>query len=557
MKTVKLICLLILLNISYLTSLVKADSDDRRYAIATAHPLASQAGEKILQAGGNAFDAAVAISAALAVVEPFGSGIGGGGFWLLHDAKRNIDIVIDGREVAPSDATKDMYLDGQGKLTRDSIDGPLAAGIPGVIAALDLISQQYGKLTLKQNLQPAIAYAKNGFKVGNHYVKLARLRKNALLASNDARRIFLDNDEVPQPGYLLRQYDLANTLSIIAEHGAEQFYTGMLAKMLVQGSQQAGGIWHTQDLAKYRVETRAVIRTKFKDVEVIMPPPPTSGGVVISQILSMLEPLDAIDFSDVNALHTVIEAMRRAYQDRAIYLGDPAYTDIPLQRLLSKRYAQQKFNDFDPDTASSSQQLLEKTRIQGEDTTHFSVLDSEGNYVAATLSINYPFGSGFVAPGTGVLFNDEMDDFSMGEGVANVWGLVGSQANSIEPGKRMLSSMTPLFVRSDDRVLIVGTPGGSRIISMLALAILKYQQGADARMIVSQRRFHHQYIPDEIQFELNALTDEEQKTLLSKGHTLNELSRNYGNMHAIIWDKNTHMIDAASDPRGEGLAIIK
>ena len=546
-------CLFIFLI--YVSS-VGANQLNSHYAVATAHPLASRAGQEILQAGGNAFDAAVAVSAALAVVEPHGSGIGGGGFWLLHDAEHQADIVIDGREVAPLAAKPTMYLDAQGNLTRQSIDGPLAAGIPGVVAALELITKQYGRLSLKENLQPAIRYAKNGFKVGPHYSKLANLRKNALTLSPEARRIFLDNGQVPQPGHVLRQHDLANTLALIAEHGAEVFYSGIIAKLLVSGSQQAGGIWSLQDFANYQVKVRQPITTQFYNSKIIMPPPPTSGGVVITQILSMLENDGAINLNHVDSIHKVVEAMRRAYQDRAIYLGDPEFTDIPMQRLLSKEYIKNKFKDFNPQQASISKQLDKLNQSNGEDTTHFSVLDGDGNYVAATLSINYPFGSGFVAPGTGVLLNDEMDDFSMGTDVANIWGLVGSHANSIEPGKRMLSSMTPLFVRDEESVLIVGTPGGSRIISMLALAVLNYQQGANATDIVSQRRFHHQYLPDELQFEQHALTSLEQKQLMDKGHKLNELSRRYGNMHAIIWHKAAATIEAASDPRGEGLAIV-
>lgn len=550
--------ILVILLISYFClvnlSFAKAELSDSQYAIASAHALASKAGETVLQAGGNAFDAAVAISAALAVVEPFGSGIGGGGFWLLHDAKQDRDIVIDGREVAPLAATKDMYLDAQGKLTRLSIDGPLAAGIPGVIAALELISNQYGRLTLKQNLQPAIDYASNGFKVGAHYARFVAFREKAFNAS--AREIFLHNDQVPQPGHRLYQYDLANTLTLIADHGAQVFYQGMLAELLVKGNKQAGGIWQAQDLANYKIHIREPIYSKYYGLDIIMPPPPTSGGVVITQILSMLERTGTIDLQNIESIHKVVEAMRRAYQDRAVYLGDPAFTDIPMQRLLSKQYAKNKFKDFNPDKASVSQAFANVQRKQGEDTSHFSVLDSEGNYVAATLSINYPFGSGFVVPGTGVLLNDEMDDFSMAGGVANVYGLVGSNANSIQPGKRMLSSMTPLFVRNDKKTLIIGTPGGSRIISMLALAILNYQQGANAQQIVSHERFHHQYLPDEIQFEPDALSQDEQQQLSNKGHKLNALSSQYGNMHAIIWNKVNNKIDAASDPRGEGLAIV-
>ena len=537
--------------------LVHASENKNSYAVASAHKLATKAGEQVLQAGGNAFDAAVAISAALAVVEPYGSGLGGGGFWLLHDSKNNIDVVIDGREVAPLDATHDMYLDAEGKLTRKSIDGPLAAGIPGVVAALEYINQQYGKLPLGVVLKPAISYAKDGFTPGNHYLKLASLRKQALLASPEASKIFLDDGEVPQKDFVIRQADLAVTLEKIAHLGAKEFYQGEIAQKLVRGVQAAGGIWRLQDLANYKIEKRAPIKAKYHGIEIIMPPPPTSGGVVITQILSMLEQSQSLDLDDAESIHRVIESMRRAYQDRAIYLGDPAFTNIPMAKLLNKQYAQEKFSDFSSVAATTSQSLADQFESKGEDTTHFSVLDSDGNYVAATLSINYPFGSGFVAPGTGVLLNDEMDDFSMATGVANVWGLVGSDANSIQAGKRMLSSMTPLFARDDQRTLIVGTPGGSRIISMLALALIKYQQGASASDIVTQRRFHHQYLPDEIQFEINSLSVKEQFVLTNKGHQLNEMTRRYGNMHAIIWDKISNNVEAASDPRGEGLAIVK
>ncbi len=548
----------VIIFIFFSTFLIAHASENKNaYAVASAHKLATTAGEQVMQAGGNAFDAAVAISAVLAVVEPYGSGLGGGGFWLLHEGQNNNDVVIDGREVAPLGSTHDMYLDEQGKLTRTSIDGPLSAGIPGVVAALEVINNDYGQRSLQENLQPAIDVARNGFTPGNHYLKLVSLRKQALLASPEASKIFLDNGEVPKSDFVIRQIDLANTLESIAQGGANSFYRGEIASKLVEGVQAAGGIWTLQDLASYKIIKRMPIKTNYLGVEIIMPPPPTSGGVVITQILSMLEQTQTVDLDDAQSMHEVIEAMRRAYQDRAIYLGDPDYTNIPMGKLLDKQYAQQKFSDFNQAKATTSQSLQNESESKGEDTTHFSVLDSDGSYVAATLSINYPFGSGFVAAGTGVLLNDEMDDFSMASGVANVWGLVGSDANSIQPGKRMLSSMTPLFARDEQRILIIGTPGGSRIISMLALALIKYQQGASANEIVSQRRFHHQYLPDEIQFEMNALSEHEQSVLAAKGHQLNEMSRSYGNMQAIIWDQENNKVESASDPRGEGLAIVK
>ena len=527
------------------------------YAVVTAHPLASQAGEQILNAGGNAFDAAVAVSAVLAVVEPYGSGIGGGGFWLLHQASTQEDIVIDGREVAPSAAHATMYLDSEGKLTRDSIDGPLAAGIPGVVAALEIICKKYGSLSLAENLQPAIELAQNGFMPGDHYLRLASLRQQALLASPAASKTFLHDGEVPTKDFVIRQPALATSLKLIAQQGAQVFYRGELAQKLVDGVRAAGGIWTLQDLEQYRVQIRAPLQTTYRGVKIIMPPPPTSGGVVISQILAMLEDFDLTTLSSVDYTHMVVEAMRRAYRDRALYLGDPDFLDIPMNILTSKTYAQDNFADFSREHATSNSDLSAPIRATGEDTTHFSILDGQGNYVAATLSINYPFGSGFMVPETGILLNDEMDDFSMGLATPNVWGLVGSEANKIEPGKRMLSSMTPLFARDKNRTLIVGTPGGSRIISMLTLALLDFNRGSQVKQIVNRKRFHHQYLPDEIQFEQNALTTEEQKALAEKGHKLNELSRRYGNMHAIVWHHNRNKIDAAADPRGEGAAIVK
>jgi gamma-glutamyltranspeptidase/glutathione hydrolase len=256
-------------------------------------------------------------------------------------------------------------------------------------------------------------------------------------------------------------------------------------------------------------------------------------------------------------VHVVAEAMRRAYQDRAVFLGDPDFTQIPMQMLLDKQYAQKKFETFDPQRASVSQSLADIEASEGQDTTHFSVIDAAGNYVAATLSINYPFGSGFVAPGTGILLNDEMDDFAIAPGVGNVYGLVGSEANAIEPGKRMLSSMTPLFAYSKDRLLIAGTPGGSRIISMLVLALIEFQQGASSDKIVSRARFHHQYMPDVIQFEKNALSQQVQQALIKKGHTLKEISYRYGNMQVISKHMQSNNMSAASDPRGEGLSVVQ
>jgi gamma-glutamyltranspeptidase/glutathione hydrolase len=321
--------------------------------------------------------------------------------------------------------------------------------------------------------------------------------------------------------------------------------------------QQAGGIWQLEDLHQYKIKLRTPIKSSYKDLTLVLPPPPTSGGVVVTQILSMLDSIELDQLSQTQQVHVVAEAMRRAYQDRAVFLGDPDFTQIPMQMLLDKQYAQKKFETFDPQRASVSQSLADIEASEGQDTTHFSVIDAAGNYVAATLSINYPFGSGFVAPGTGILLNDEMDDFAIAPGVGNVYGLVGSEANAIEPGKRMLSSMTPLFAYSKDRLLIAGTPGGSRIISMLVLALIEFQQGASSDKIVSRARFHHQYMPDVIQFEKNALSQQVQQALIKKGHTLKEISYHYGNMQVISKHMQSNNMSAASDPRGEGLSVVQ
>jgi gamma-glutamyltranspeptidase/glutathione hydrolase len=527
------------------------------YAIASADPLATHAGEQILLQGGNAFDAAVAVSAALAVVEPYGSGLGGGGFWLLHDAKNNHDVVIDGREVAPLRAHRDMYLDAHGKPDDASVNGPLAAGIPGVVAALEYINNRYGKLSFKQNLQPAIKLAQQGFTPNERYLRLVKFRQDVLRESPDASKIFLIDGEIPNQDSLIKQNDLAQTLQRIAEFGAQDFYKGVTAKKLVKGVAEAGGIWTADDLDAYKIIERNVISTTFNDIEIILPPPPTSGGVVISQILAMLENKALGQLNEVDYIHTIVEAMRRGYRDRAIYLGDPAFVNMPMKQLLDKNYAREQFQSFNINKASISLNLAIDSANKGEDTTHFSVFDAQGNYVSATLSVNYPFGSGFVPPGTGVLLNDEMNDFAVAPDAPNVWGLVGYQANEIAPGKRMLSSMTPLFARTKNKVLIIGTPGGSRIISMLALALLQFNENKSAAEIVAGRRFHHQYLPDEIQFEKNALSESEMQGLRKKGHKLNEKSRQYGNMQAIIWDKDKHIIEAASDPRGHGLAVVE
>ncbi len=528
-------------------------------AIATAHPYATDAGVEILSAGGNAFDAAVAITAALAVVEPYGSGLGGGGFWLLHRAEDGRQTMVDGREVAPFSAGKNMYLDKNGDVIKGaSINGPKAAGIPGVPAGLEYLSKRYGRLSLKETLAPAIKYAEEGFPVTERYQKLARYRLKIMQSYPATAAIFLEDNKVPNLDSKIIQKDLAETLRQIAEHGSTYFYTGGLAARMIQNIRDKGGIWSTQDLSAYHVIEREPVVSHYKNLRIISAPPPSSGGIVLAQALTMLEGFDLSNADDIERMHIVIEAMRRAYRDRAAYLGDPDFTEIPQQRLLDKDYLEGLAVTIDVDQATPSSVLgdIPVSQQSGTNTTHFSVIDKEGNRVAATLSINLPFGSGFVVPGTGVLLNNEMDDFSAKAQIPNAYGLVGDQANAIEAGKRPLSSMSPTFIETDDKVGILGTPGGSRIISMVLLGILDFADGNLPNSWVSVPRYHHQYIPDEVQFEKDGLGFLQQRALEKRGHVLKEKNRRYGNMQAILWDKKINLVFAASDPRGEGKAVV-
>lgn len=525
-------------------------------AIATAHPLATQAGLDILNQGGNAFDAAVAVSAVLAVVEPTGSGLGGGGFWLLHREHDGYQIMIDGRETAPGAAHRDMYLGADGNHEKAlSLNGPLAAGIPGLPAALDHISQHYGRLTLQQTLAPAIVHATSGFKVTPHYQTLVKFRLKTLQDSPAAAQLFLEYNSVPEIGYIIKQTNLADTLEQLALQGRDGFYLGSVADQLVQGVTAAGGIWTHQDLQDYQVKERQAVTNSYNGYQITSAALPSSGGIVLSTMLNQLEQLPLAQADKAQQRHFVIEAMRRAYFDRSRYLGDSDFVAIP-DHLTTKAYGQQLAATIDADRASDNNLLFDDVS-KGEDTTHFSIIDQYGNRVAATLSINYPFGSGFVAPGTGVLLNDEMDDFSAQVGAANGYGLVGNEANAITSYKRPLSSMSPTFIENDQHLMVIGTPGGSRIITMVLLGILDFIDQKSAQDIVASPRFHHQYLPNKVQIESSGFSQQEQQEIVDYGHDIQALSRQYGNMQVITYDKINHTLEAASDPRGEGQALVE
>lgn len=528
-------------------------------AIASAHPLATAAGREILEAGGNAFDAAVAVAAALAVAEPFASGIGGGGFFLLHRASDGRDVMVDARERAPFAARADMYLDSKGEpLPELSLNGPLAAAIPGLPAGLVHVAQQYGTFPLKRSLAPAIKLARAGVPVTPRYLHSAERARTQLLRSPAAAKVFLDDGALPKDGFVLRQPELAHTLERLAEAGIPGFYAGRTAQQLVDGVRAAGGIWTLKDLTEYRVIERTPLRGRYHGMTVITAPPPSAGGVGLLQMLAMLDGGAIERRSTSRRAHYIIEAMRRAYRDRALYLGDPDFAAVPpVARLLDPGYLKVLRQSIDPKRATPSASIAGAPLPAGSHTTHFSIIDQNGNRVAATLTINTGFGSGFVPPGTGVLLNNEMDDFARAPGLPNVYQLVGSGANEIAPGKRPLSSMTPTFIETADGVVVLGTPGGSRIPSMVLLAALEIaERRGRAQDWVARARFHHQYLPDVVAHEPDAFTAAQANELESYGHRLRATRDRYGNMQVVMWDRRAARVDAASDPRGDGRAWV-
>lgn len=527
-------------------------------AIASAHPLATEAGMRILEQGGNAFDAAIAVAASLGVVEPYSAGIGGGGFWLLYDAEQKRYHFVDARETAPGSFHRDYYLNEDGSVNRDkAVNGPTAGGIPGQPAAFAYLAEHYGRLPLTESLKDAIHQARNGFEIDEHYQMLMGFRFNAIKRYAESAEIFLDDMQVPGRGFLLKQPDLADTLATLANDGFDGFYRGPLASRMVDEVNKAGGDWTLEDLAGYEVKEREPVRIRIGDTELISAPPPSSGGIAIAQMLKMLEHFDWQTMNQTDQLHLLTEVMRRAYRDRAEFLGDPDFVDVPVASLISDQRNQDWASDIDMATATPSIDLKGPKNIQeGFHTTHLSVVDADGNRVSATLSINLPFGSAFTIPGTGVLLNNEMDDFSAKPGEPNAYGLVGNEANAIAAGKRPLSSMSPSMLESPDSIAILGTPGGSRIISMVFLGALEYLQGKPVEDWVTRARIHHQYLPDVIQHEPGVIPSRVMDALEARGHTFKDVGRQYGNMQAILIDKTSGEVTAAADPRGIGAASV-
>ena len=523
-------------------------------AVVTSNALATKVGEKILAEGGNAYDAATAISAMLSVVEPFASGLGGGAFWLIYDAKNKEYKTLDARETAPFKSYKDMYLDENDNVIENaSRIGPMAAGIPGIPAALSYVNTKYGSKKMTTILAPAYHAAKNGFPVNNRYIRGAKYKKEWLNKYKETASIFLNKGEVPKKGWILKQPDLAKTIKKIMGEGHKGFYTGNFAKKMVESVQKNGGIWSEEDLNRYQVLEREPVRSTYNGVSIIAPSLPSSGGLVLSNALNILSGFDLDKFSPTIQKHLIIEALRRAYYERAIKMGDPDFMYESLAFLLTPSFSAKQRESININYATDNK-VLEFAEPpyqgQGSDTTHFAVIDKFGNRVAVTQSINFWFGSAFVPEGSGILLNNEMDDFSIKPGTENGYGLIGYNANAIEPGKRMLSSMTPTFLESDKGFVILGTPGGSRIISMILLSALDWISGGDAKSMVTIPRFHHQYHPDYVLYEEKAFSQIEINNLEEMGHKLKKSNRQFGNMQVIQWSRKKNEIYVASDPRG-------
>jgi len=527
-------------------------------AIASAHPLASAAGYDTLKRGGNAFDAAIAIAAVLAVVEPYSSGLGGGGFFLLHRADDGRQVMVDARETAPLGATRDHYFDRDGNpVSSASTRGGTAAAIPGLPAALVHLARHYGRQPLGDTLAAAIRHARDGFEVDQRFARIAGLRERFLQSGINTANTFLDGNRAPQPGFVLRQPALAVTLTRLARDGRSGFYAGPVARSLVEAANAAGGAWHVADLDLYKVMEREPVKFTYRGATITAAALPSAGGIALAQSLGMLGQFRLSSAAQADTAHLVIEVLRRAFQDRVL-LGDGDFVAVPAGKLVAKDYARQRAATINPDRATKSDDLQgEKVaRAESGNTTHFSVIDAEGNRVAATLSINGLFGAGIVAGDTGVLLNNEMDDFTLHPDVPNSYRLRGGIANAIAPGKRPLSSMTPTFVEDDKGVLILGAPGGSRIISQVLLVVLDYLRSptVDLQQLVAMPRYHHQYWPDRVEIEPEGFNQEWRAALAAKGHEIHVVNRKWGNMQAVFRSKQTGEAQAASDPRGADVA---
>ncbi|MCU6354577.1 gamma-glutamyltransferase [Morganella morganii] len=503
-------------------------AEARNGMVVSSQHLASQVGADILKAGGNAVDAAVAVGYAQAVVNPCCGNIGGGGFMTLHLADGK-NIFINFRETAPASASADMYLDKDGNLIKDaSLYGYLAAGVPGTVKGLDYALEKYGTMKREQVMAPAIKLARDGFILTRADTDVLDTTTARFKQDPEAARIFLKPDgSAFQPGDRLIQTDLANTLERIAKEGPPAFYEGDIPQIVEKASQAGGGKLTAKDFADYTISEVAPVTCTYRGYEFISAPPPSSGGVTICQTLNILEGYDlkAMGFNSADYIHTLTEAMRHSYMDRNTFLGDPAFVKNPTEKLTSKAYAEELRKEIIPGKATPSAQVQPGTGPHEKpETTHYSVVDNKGNAVSTTYTINGRFGAVVIPPGTGFFLNDEMDDFTTKIGEKNMYGLVQGERNAIAPGKRPLSSMSPTIVTKDGKIfLVLGSPGGSRIISItLQTALNIIDHGMAPQEAVNAPRIHHQWLPDEVYYEQRGVSKDSLNLLDKMGYKMVE-----------------------------------
>lgn len=525
--------------------------------VVSASEQATKIGVEILKQGGNAIDAAVAVGFALSVSLPAAGNIGGGGFMVLH-LKNGKNLTIDFRETAPEKSTRNMFLNDDGSYSlKNSTTGGKSVGIPGTVDGLLLALEKYGTMELSQVIQPSIDLAQNGFEVGYRLADNINYYNKKFNEFESSKKIFTDKGEKITDQFLLKQIDLANTLCTIRDFGRDGFYQGEVADKIVKQVKNIGGIISHEDLRNYKSKIRTPVTSKIKNLKIISMPPPSSGGIALIETLNavMSNEINANEWGSSEYCHLLVEILKRVYADRSVHLGDPDYYEVPVKDLIKKSFAENLNNKITfaaTDSKNISASNFEIT--ESDQTTHYSVADKNGNAVSVTYTLNSSFGNKCVVEGAGFLLNNEMDDFSSKPGESNQFGLVGNDANSIAPGKRMLSSMTPTIVLKNNKpYLLLGGRGGSKIITgviQVMLNVLLFDM--NIQEAVDAPRIHHQWLPDRIDYEKNALIDDVKKALISRGHKIG-LLRKIANVEAIMIDENNSFWGAA-DPRGFGLA---
>ncbi|MFV0144178.1 gamma-glutamyltransferase [Empedobacter falsenii] len=537
---------------------LNAQESYKNGVVVTAHPEASKVGVEILKKGGNAIDASVAVQFALAVVYPNAGNIGGGGFLVYRDAKGKTDA-LDYREKAPLKATENMYWDKDGNAITDlSLYGQFAAGVPGTVDGMVKAHEKYGKLSWKELVQPAIDLAQKGFKITKQQASELTnkhddfVKYNSKINALTAKASWKEGDR-------LVQKELANTLKLIQQKGRAGFYEGRTADLIVKEMKRGNGIISHEDLKQYQSVWRTPVAGNYRNLKVISMPPPSSGGIALVSLFQSIEdyPINKWGFQADSTMQVMVEAERRVYADRAEHLGDPDFVNVPQKQLLDKNYNVNRMKDFsfDKATPSSAIKAGEIFAKESLETTHYVIVDKDGNAASVTTTLNNSYGSLVVVEGAGFLLNDEMDDFSVKPGTPNLYGLVGGKANAIEPSKRMLSSMTPSILEKDGKLfMVVGTPGGSTIITSVFQAIINVVDfGMTMQEAVAAPRFHHQWLPDQIDYEPNAISENVRESLKQKGYVLKE-RKPYGRVDGILVNTDG-TYQAGADPRGDDKAI--